>query len=250
MAERTEKIDILGVGISAVNMNDALRQIEHWIRTGEQHYVCVCPNHSIMESQKDHELRNTLNEAGMAMPDGMSVVWACKFLGHKELEQVRGTDLMLQVCSMAAEKGYSNFLYGATESVLEKLVENLKKRFPELKVMGTYAPPFRPLTEQESKYVIQMINAANPDILWVGLGGIKQERWMAHHFNYLKAPVMVGVGAAFDFLSGSKPEPPRWVQKAGLEWLFRLVREPRRLWKRNLYHPAFIGKVFMQKWFR
>ncbi len=157
---------------------------------------------------------------------------------------------MLQVCSIATEKGYSIFLYGATENVLEKLVEKLKQKFPELKVVGVYAPPFRPLTEQESKHVIQMINAANPDVLWVGLGGGKQERWMAHHANYLQVPVMVGVGAAFDFLSGSKPDAPRWVQKAGLEWLFRLVKEPRRLWKRNLYHPVFIGKIVIQKWFR
>lgn len=250
MSNKPTKIDVLGVGISVSNMDDALQRIRHWISAGEQSYVCVCPNELIMAGQKDEEFRRILNGASMATPDGMSVVLACRILGHKEIEQVRGTDLMLRACNMAAQEKYSVFLYGATEDVLEKLSENLTQRFPKLEIAGAYAPPFRPLTEQESGGIIRMINAANPDILWIGLGGIKQERWMAHYTNHIQVPVMIGVGAAFDFISGNKQEAPVWARKAGLEWFFRLTKEPKRLWKRNLHHPVFIGKVVMQKWFR
>ncbi len=160
---------------------------------------------------------------------------------------MRGTELMLQTCKMAAEKGYSSFLYGGMDGTLEKLGAELKLRFSGFQVAGTYSPPFRVLTELEARDVINMINAANPDILWVGLGAPKQELWMAQYIRHLNVPVMVGVGAAFDFLSGSKQEAPRLVQRAGFEWLFRLIKEPKRLWKRNLYHPVFIGKALLQK---
>jgi len=249
MVEGIEKIDILDIGVSAINMDDALQQIEHWIETEEQNYVCVCANESIMISQKHSELRRSLNQAGMVVPDGISLVWASRLLGHRGVEQVRGTDLMVQVCSMTAQKGYSNFLYGATEDVLDKLANNLKQRFPELKIVGTCAPPFRPLTEQESKHIIDTINAANPDVLWVGLGGTKQDVWMAHYIDHLDVPVIVGIGAAFDFISGNKPECPRWIQKIGLEWFFRFVEEPRRLWRRASYNPIFAYKILMQKLF-
>ncbi len=249
MAMQIEKADILGVGISTSDMSAILRQIERWITTREQHYVCLCSNHGIMMSQKDDDLRKVLNVAGIAAPDGVSVVLACRLQGYGMVRQVRGTDLMLQVCKRAAEKGYSNFLYGGADGIPQKLAENLTQRFPGFNVRGTYSPPFRALTEQERSDVIHMINLADPDILWVGLGAPKQELWMARFAEHLNVPVMVGTGAAFDFLSGSKQEAPKWVQRAGIEWLFRLAREPRRLWKRNLYHPIFIGEVLLQKWF-
>ena len=243
-------VDVLGVRITPISVEEILTLIENWIKTGQRKYISVCPNYSIMNSHKDVQFRNILNGSALAVADGVSVVWACKVQGYKKAKQVRGTDLMLQVCSMAAEKGYSNFFYGGAEGVPEKLSENLKQRFPGLKIAGIYSPPFSPLTEQESKDVLDMINAANPDILWVGLGAPKQELWMAHYINYLNVPVMIGVGAAFDFLSGNKQEAPKWVQRAALEWLFRLIKEPKRLWKRNLYHPIFIGKLIIQKWLR
>ena len=247
MTERIEKINMLGVGISAINISDALQQMERWIETKEQHYVCVCPNHTIMESQRDRELRRIVNSAGLATPDGMSVVWACKFYGYSNVERVYGPDLMLAFSALAAEKGYTNFFYGGAEGVPEELAEILCQRFPGLKVVGTYSPPFRPLTPEEDKVIVETINQANPDVVWVGLGMPKQELWMGEHLGRIAAPVMVGVGAAFDFLSGRKEWAPRWMQRNGLEWLFRLLHEPTRLWRRNLYHPLFFYNVLLQR---
>ena len=246
MAKMIEKINILGVGISAIDRNDALQQMEHWIRTREQHYICVCPNHTIMESQKNKRLRRIVNSAGLVTPDGMSVVWGGKLLGNSYIEQVCGSDLMLSFCALAAKKGYTNFFYGGAEGVPELLTEKLCKRFPGLKVVGIYSPPFRPLTTAEDKAVIEIINQANPDVVWVSLGAPKQEFWMADHIEHISSPVMIGVGAAFDFLSGRKRRPPQWMQRNGLEWLFRLLQEPCRLWRRNLYHPLFFYKLLLQ----
>ncbi len=240
------KINILGVGISAIDMNDALKQIEDRIIAKKHSYVCVCPNHTIMESQKYDNLKNIVNSACLATPDGISVVWVCKLLGHRNVGQVCGTELMLRLSALSAEKGYKNFYYGGSEGVPEKLSEKLCIMFPGLKVVGTYSPPFRSLTSEEKQYIINMINDAQPDILWIGLGMPKQELWMGEFFEYLDATVMIGVGAAFDFLSDKKKRAPKLLQNLGLEWLYRFIQEPKRLWKRNLYHPIFFGKVFLQ----
>ena len=247
MTEKIEKINILGVGISAINMNDALRKMEHWIRTRKQHHICICPNHTIMESQKNGKLRCIVNSSALATPDGMSVVWACKFYGYSNVKRVYGPDLMLAFSAIAAEKGYTNFYYGGAEGASEELAEKLCRRFPGLKVVGTYSPPFRPLTPAEDKAIVETINQADPDVVWVGLGMPKQELWMGEHLGQITAPVMVGVGAAFDFLSEKKRWAPRWVRHSGLEWLFRLLHEPRRLWRRNLYHPLFFYNVLIQR---
>ena len=247
MAKEIERINILGIGISAINMNDALQHMEHWIKTRQQNYICVCPNHTIMECQKNIELKRIVNSAGLATPDGMSVVWACKFYGHPSVERVYGPDLIMAFSALAAERGYTNFLYGGAERVPEELAEKLFQRFPGLKVVGTYSPPFRPLTPEEDEYIVEIINQADPDVVWVGLGMPKQELWMGQHIGRLNAPVIVGIGAAFDFLSGRKKWAPRWVQRSGLEWLFRLLHEPRRLWRRNLYHPLFFYNVLLQR---
>jgi len=247
MPDRTEKINILGVDISAINMDDALQRLEHQIMTKTKSYVCVCPNHTIMESQKDMRLRGIVNLANIATPDGMSVVWACRLLGYTSVKQVCGTELMLALSALSAEKGYTHFYYGGANGVPEKLAENLCQRFPGLKVVGTYSPPFRTLAEAEDKAVVEMINRANPDVIWVGLGMPKQELWMGEHFRRIDATLMIGVGAAFDFLSGRKERSPKWMQRAGLEWLFRLVQEPKRLWRRNLYHSVFLCKVILQR---
>ena len=177
----------------------------------------------------------------------MSVVWACKFYGYSNVERVYGPDLMLAFSDLAAEKGYTNFFYGGAEGVPEELAEILCQRFPGLKVVGTYSPPFRPLTPEEDKVIVETINQANPDVVWVGLGMPKQELWMGEHLGRIAASIMVGVGAAFDFLSGRKEWAPRWMQRNGLEWLFRLLHEPSRLWRRNLYHPLFFYNVLLQR---
>jgi len=247
MLNKIEKVNILGVGISAINMDDALQYLEYHIKAKTKNYICVCPNHTIMESQKNKRLLDIVNSANIATPDGMSVVWACKLLGYTKVKQVCGTELMLAFSELSVEKGYTHFYYGGADGVTEKLAEKMCQKFPELKVAGKYSPPFRPLTEAEDKTVIDMINRVNPDVVWIGLGMPKQELWMGEHFGRINAPLMIGVGAAFDFLSGIKERAPKWMQRTGLEWLFRLVQEPRRLWRRNLYHPIFFFKVFLQR---
>ncbi len=242
-----EKVDILGVNVSAINMSMALEMIENWIKQREPHYICVTTVHGIMESQRNENLRRIHNQAGLVTPDGMPLVWLSRFYGFKHVERVYGPDLMLAVCERSVAMGWKHFFYGGANGVPEQLSNKLQKRFPGLKVVGTYSPPFRPLTPEEDEEVIQMINNANPDIVWVGLSTPKQELWMAEHVGRLTAPVLIGVGAAFDFLSGRKPQAPRWIQRSGFEWLFRLLTEPRRLWKRYLINnPLFVFLVLLQ----
>lgn len=247
MSKMIDKINISGVGISLINMNDALKQMEQWISAREQHYVCICPNHTVMESQKNERLCRIVNSAGLATPDGMSVVWTCRFFGHTNVERVYGPDMMLAFSAIAAEKGYSNFYFGGDEGVPEELARRFCQQFPGLKVVGTYSPPFHLLTPAEDEEIVEIINQADPDVVWVGLGMPKQELWMGEHIGRINAPVMVGVGAAFDFLSGRKKWAPKWVQRSGLEWLYRLLHEPRRLWRRNLYHLPFFYNVILQR---
>jgi N-acetylglucosaminyldiphosphoundecaprenol N-acetyl-beta-D-mannosaminyltransferase len=239
-------VNILGVRVSAINMQDALTEMERWILNREQHYICVCPNHTIMEGRRNPRLRQVVNNAGLVTPDGMSVVWVCWLYGYRRVERVYGPDLMEAFSALAAEKGYTNFYYGAAPGVPERLAERLCQKFPGLQVVGTYSPPFRPLTPGEDAQIVEMINAANPDVVWVGLSSPKQDFWMAEHVGRIKAPVMVGVGAAFDFLSGQKRQAPRWIQRNGLEWVWRLAQEPRRLWRRNLDTPPYFFKVLLQ----
>jgi len=200
-----------------------------------------------MESQRDEELRRIHNRAGLVTPDGMPLVWLSRLQSFHHVERVYGPDLMLALCERSVAKGYRHFFYGGAEGVPEQLASVLQKRFPGLQVAGTFSPPFRPLTADEDDRIVQMINAAAPDIVWVGLSTPKQERWMAGHRERLTAPVLIGVGAAFDFLTGRKPQAPRWMQRAGLEWLFRLLTEPRRLWRRYLINnPLFVALVVLQ----
>jgi N-acetylglucosaminyldiphosphoundecaprenol N-acetyl-beta-D-mannosaminyltransferase len=245
--QKVPRANILGVGVSALNMAMALEIIEGWIERREPHYVCVTGVHGVMESQRDGELRRIHNRAGLVTPDGMPLVWLSRLQGFHHVERVYGPDLMLALCERSAAKGYRHFFYGGAEGVPEQLASVLQKRFPGLQVAGTFSPPFRSLTADEDDRIVQMINAAAPDIVWVGLSTPKQERWMAGHRERLTAPVLIGVGAAFDFLTGRKPQAPHWMQRAGLEWLFRLLTEPRRLWRRYLYHnPRFVLLVLLQ----
>jgi len=162
------------------------------------------------------------------------LVFLARLKGFDIKERVYGADLMQGFFKIAEQRGYRSYFYGATEETLRKLITNLGKQFPEMKIAGFYSPPFRSLNKQEKEEVINNINKTSPDVLWVGLGCPKQQLWMSEHKDRLKVPVMVGVGAAFDFLSGNKEQAPQWMQDNGLEWLFRLVKEPRRLWKRYL----------------
>ncbi len=242
-----ERVDILSVGVSAVNMTQALDTIEGWIAHSQPNYVCVTGVHGVMESQRDESLRHIHNTAGLVTPDGMPLVWLSRLQGRRHVERVYGPDLMLELCERSTLKGYRHFLYGGSEDALEQLASNLQQRFPELQVVGKYSPPFRLLTDDEDNQVVQMINETDPDIVWVGLSTPKQERWMASHIRRLTAPVLLGVGAAFDFHAGLKKQAPYWMQRSGLEWLFRLATEPRRLGPRYLVNnPLFILLMLRQ----
>jgi N-acetylglucosaminyldiphosphoundecaprenol N-acetyl-beta-D-mannosaminyltransferase len=193
-----------------------------------------------MDAYRDPELRRIFNASGMTTPDGMAIVWLLRLQGHRRVSRVYGPDLMLEVCRAGVAKGYRHFLYGGDEGVANRLAQALVERFPGLRIAGTHTPPFRALTDDEDLQVIAKINASGADIVWVGLSTPKQEWWMAGHLGKIDAPVMVGVGAAFDFLSGRKPQAPLWIQRSGLEWLFRLATEPRRLWPRYRQYPLFV----------
>lgn len=228
-------------------MEAALRTIEGWIERRDPHYVTITGVHGVMESQRDEELRRIHNRAGLVTPDGMPLVWVSRLTGHREVRRVYGPHLMLSLCERSLDKGYRHYLYGGAEGVPERLTERLGERFPGLRIVGSFSPPFRLMSPEEDAEVVQRINAARPDIVWVGLSTPKQERWMAAHLGRLEAPVMVGVGAAFDFHAGLKRQAPGWVQQSGLEWMFRLLTEPRRLWKRYLRNnPLFLYSILLQ----
>jgi len=225
---------ILGIGVSAITLDRAVSIIEQWIERRMQNYVCITGAHGIIESRHDLQLRQVHNEAGMVTPDGMPLVFMARRLGFKPVSRVYGPDLMRRLTEISALKGYRQFYYGGGPGLADQLAATLKARYPTLPVAGTVTPPFRPLTPEEDEAMIARINAAAPDIVWVGLSTPKQEFWMASHVGRLNASVLVGVGAAFDFLAGTKSQAPAWMQRSGLEWAYRLAHEPRRLWRRYL----------------
>jgi N-acetylglucosaminyldiphosphoundecaprenol N-acetyl-beta-D-mannosaminyltransferase len=238
------RVAVLGVGISAIDLPTAVDEIVSWIEVGHRSYVCVTGVHGVMESQRDEALRRIHNESGLTTPDGMPMVWAGRWAGAHWMERVYGPDLMIAVCERAAQRGWTSFFYGGRDGVAKQLASRLQERFPGLSVVGTYTPPFRPMTDGEETEVADLINGAEPDLVWVGLSTPKQEHWMASHRGVLRAPVLLGVGGAFDIHAGTVPQAPRWIQHSGLEWAFRLAVEPRRLWRRYLVNnPRFVMAV-------
>jgi len=231
-AHDAPRTNILGVQVNVINMKDALRLSDDLIRTDGRGYVCVTDVHGVIEAQDDPAFRAILNDSYMTTPDGMPLVWAGRMQGHKQMERVYGPDLLMALCGVSVERGYRHFFYGGKPGVAERLVEVLKEKFPGLDVAGVYVPPFRALTEDEERDLRETLEAAKPDIFWVGLGLPKQERFMAKYCGTLNAKLMIGVGAAFDIHAGLVKEAPHWLKKAGLQWLHRLCQEPRRLWRR------------------
>ncbi len=241
------RVNILGVGIHAITRPQALQQISAWISQQQRHYISVCTVHTIMECQQSATLRQVVNQAGLATPDGMPLVWLSQKQSGLPVSRVYGPDLMLDLCALSIERGYRHYFYGGQVGLPHELGQKLQQRYPGLQVAGSYAPPFRALTPAEDDQIIQQINQTQPDIIWVGLGTPKQDLWMADHRAQLTAPVLIGVGAAFNIHSGHLRQAPRWMQNYGLEWLFRLSQEPRRLWYRYLiYNPLFIMLIMAQ----
>ena len=244
----TKRTNVLGVGISVLDLPGALADIAAAVRERRKGYICVTGVHGVMEAQEDPQFKRILNRAFLCTPDGMPMVWAGKLDNHKEMDRVYGPDLMLEVCAWSKDSGAKHFFYGGADGVADLLARSLKEKFPGLQVAGTFTPPFRPLTEAETCGLQKMVSESKPDIFWVGLSTPKQEKFMAEFLPKLDATLMVGVGAAFDFHSGRMSQAPRWMQRSGLEWLFRLASEPRRLWKRYLSNnPRFLWGFFLQK---
>ena len=236
-----DAIKILGVNVSIVNPDLACRKIGQWIEDYKKTYVCVAPVSTIVDCQRDEVYRKIVNSAGMVTPDGMPLVWLAKRSGKKNIERTYGPDLLLAFCRYGCLRGYRHFFYGGSEETNKKLIVQLKDVCPTIYIAGTFAPGFLKVGEKEKDQVIDQINQAKPDILWVGLGSPKQDHWMSLHRPLLNVPVIAGVGAAFDFVAGVKQQAPRWMQRSGLEWLFRLCCEPQRLWKRYLLgNPYFL----------
>ena len=244
MGVPTERVNVLGVGIHVLNLAAAVAEIAAAVRERRKGYICVTGVHGVMEAQTDAAFRRILNGAFLCTPDGMPMVWMGKLNGHRAMSRVYGPDLMLEVCAWSETSGCRHFFYGGAAGVAEELGAKLKARFPKLQVAGAYTPPFRPLNAAEVAQLQATLRAARPDILWVGLSTPKQEKFMAEFLPQLDVTLMAGVGAAFDFHTGRVSQSPRWMQRSGLEWFYRLCQEPRRLAGRYLKNnPRFLLKI-------
>lgn len=224
---------VLEAFIDALSWDEAILRITNWAAGRESRYVCICNVHSAVTTTRDVEFKIAVNNADMATPDGAPIAWALRRFGFPTQERINGPDLMLKYLAEAERLGQTVFFYGSTESTLGKLRAQLAMQFPKLRVGGSYAPPFRPLSREEDDQVVDMINASEANVVFVGLGCPKQEKWMADHRGRVKA-VMIGVGAAFDYHAGVVKRAPLWWQSHGLEWLYRLASEPRRLFRRYM----------------
>ncbi len=229
-----ETYDVLGVKVSAVNPELAVQVIRGMVDRREKGYICVAPVSTIVESKKDLRYNDILSGAALVTPDGAPVAWLGRRRGFGHVTRTYGPDLMERLCTTEDGRGLRHFFYGSTPEVCDKLVQRLTKKFPDIIVAGKFAPPYAAVAEIASPDVLAAINSVRPDILWVGLGAPKQDFWLSLNRPFLDVPVMIGIGAAFDFIAGMKPQAPQWMQRYGLEWLFRLCSEPRRLWKRYL----------------
>jgi|HubBroStandDraft_5_1064220.scaffolds.fasta_scaffold88961_2 N-acetylglucosaminyldiphosphoundecaprenol N-acetyl-beta-D-mannosaminyltransferase len=242
-----DSANVLGVNVSAVNMDLAVSVTERWIDAGRSGYICVTGVHGVMEAQNDAEFLYILNHAAINLPDGMPMTWVGRLQGFQQMDRVFGPDFMMAICRLSVERGYRNFFYGGQPGVANRLSETLINRFPGLQVIGTFTPPFRPLNPHEEDELAAQILQSRPHIVWVGLSTPKQEQFMAQYVSRFQVPLMVGVGAAFDYHTGQIRDCSPWIKKAGLQWLHRLLQDPKRLWKRYLINnPAFIWRIVLQ----
>jgi len=238
------RVDILCVHVSVTDPDDALWRICDWIDHQERQYVCVSDVNALLHASQDADLRDFYNRSGLTVPDGMPLVWAGRKAGFVDIERVSGPDLLPKVLLASSRLGWRNYFLGGAEGVAQRLAQQMSLRFPGLPVAGAESPPFRELSEVEKSQLVSRIDSVKPDIVWVGLGAPKQERWMAEFRPRLQAPVLIGVGAAFNFHVGDVKRAPKVLQQAGLEWAYRLSQEPRRLGRRYAVAiPTFLMQV-------
>lgn len=229
--EELQHCEILKTNINVTNMSDTIKYIGGHLDDLRGKYICVSNVHTTVMSYENKEYRKIQNSAAMALPDGAPLSSYSRRKGYKQAQRVTGPDLMLELFAISKEKGYRHYFYGATEETLQSMKEVLERDYPGIQIAGMYAPPFRALTPQEDAQIVAKINEARPDFIWIGLGAPKQEEWMYQHMGQLQG-VLIGVGAGFDYLAGYIKRAPRWMQRMSLEWLYRLLQDPKRLWRR------------------
>lgn len=241
------RANVLGVGISAISMADAVGHVDTFLQSEAQGYICVTGVHGVMEAQSDDGFRSILNSSFLNTPDGMPTVWLGHLQGHKNMSRVYGPDLMLELCRLSVDRGYRHYLYGGKPGIAQELKQALEARFPGLQIVGTYTPPFRALNAEEEEELQHQLIEARADILWCGLSTPKQERFMAQYSGKLPVKLMIGVGAAFDINSGNLKDAPAWMKPLGLQWLYRVLQEPERLLGRYLKNnPRFMWLASLQ----
>jgi N-acetylglucosaminyldiphosphoundecaprenol N-acetyl-beta-D-mannosaminyltransferase len=227
--------------------SEVLQQIGRWHNDRKCGVLSFVNPHSVMVALKDPDMAKALRQSSLMLSDGIGIVVASRILGDSLIHRVTGPAFMLKLCEWSQYYSYSHFFYGGADGVAEKLVECLTEKYPRLKIAGTHCPPFRKLTPQEDDDVIRKINSSKPDIVWVGLGAPKQEIWINQHLGSIHTTAMIGVGAAFDFHSGQRKWAPKWIREMGIEWLYRFLQEPRRMWRRTLNNILFLFCIFGQK---
>lgn len=248
MCISVDSVEILGVKIDRIDLETAVNVVDSLIRQGGSHQVCVPNVWSTVLMQKDQDFKMINNRSTLAIPDGMPLVWVSRLYKRPIPERVTGTDLFFGCARLSEKNGYIVFLLGSTDEVLEAMSQNLHEEYPKLIIAGTYAPPYKDIfSEEDNLHIISAINAAQPDVLWVGLTAPKQEKWIRDNLDRLEVPVAIGVGAVFDFVAGKIKRAPVWMQRLGLEWFHRLNHEPRRLWRRYMIgNTQFIWMVLQE----
>lgn len=240
-------VNILGVKVHATRMDRAVARLHDAVANGEKGYVCVTGVQGVMEAQMDSNLKRIINRALLNIPDGRPTVWVGWLRGLFQMRQVTGPTMMLRICALSPEKGYKHFFYGGNDGVADQLKATLTERFPGLNVVGTYTPPFRPLTADEEADLIRKVAETEPDFFWVGLSTPKQERFMDEFISKLDAKLMLGVGAAFDMHTGRIKDAPYWMKFTGIQWMHRIYQDPKRLWKRYLVNnPKFVYRIALE----
>lgn len=242
------RFHVLGVNLTGTTLTHAVDTLLDWAARREKHYVCIFAVDSVLQCQGNPRLTAIANQSGMTLTDGMPLVWLGRHAAKLDINRCYGPDVMIRTLEKGCERGIKHYFYGgADEQVLDRLEARLRERFPQIRIAGRHAPPHRPLTAPERDAAIADIRASGADIVWVGIGTPKQDYWVGEFRELLDTPVLVAVGAAFNFHAGTVRQAPRWMMRHGLEWLFRLAMEPRRLWKRYIVgNPRFLALVLRQ----
>jgi N-acetylglucosaminyldiphosphoundecaprenol N-acetyl-beta-D-mannosaminyltransferase len=239
--------EILGLRFDLVAVDDVLAAICEWRVHCRSDYAVLANPHSVLSARRDPEFHNAITQARLTLPDGVGISIAARILGYGRAHRVGGPTIMRELVDRGRAHGFRHFFYGGGPGVADRVAEQFAITYPGLEVAGVYCPPFRSLTADEDQQAVEFINSTRPDLVWVGLGTGKQEKWMASHVGRIQATALLGVGAAFDFHSGNVPWAPEWIRRSGLEWAYRLIHEPRRLWRRNLDSPIFLAAVIAQR---